>query len=33
MEARALLGLYDRYYLLTEILDRADMMWHGGPDL
>ena len=33
MEARALLGLYDRYYLLTEILGRADMMWHGGPDL
>src|SRR5258707_14309496 len=33
MEARALLGLCDCYYLLTEILGRADMMWHGGPDL
>ena len=32
-KVRALLGLCDRYYLLTEILGRADMMWHGGPDL
>jgi hypothetical protein len=31
MEARALLGLCDRYYLLTEIIDRADMRWHGDP--
>src|SRR5262245_9059234 len=30
-EARALLGLCDRYYLLTEILGRADMLWHGNP--
>src|SRR5262245_14922996 len=30
-EARALLGLCDRYYLLTEILGRADMLWHGDP--
>ena len=28
-EARALLGLCDRYYLLTEIIGRADMLWHG----
>jgi hypothetical protein len=30
-EARALLGLCDRYYLLTEILGRSDMLWHGDP--
>ena len=30
-EARALLGLCDRYYLLTEIIGRADMRWHGNP--
>ena len=29
MEARALLGLCDRYYLLTQIIGRADMLWHG----
>ena len=31
LEARALLGLCDRYYLLTEIIGRADMRWHGDP--
>ena len=31
LEARALLGLCDRYYLLTEILGRVDMLWHGDP--
>src|SRR5215470_17662527 len=31
MYARALLGLCDRYYLLTGILGRADMLWHGDP--
>ena len=30
-EMRALLGLCDRYYLLTEILGRANMLWHGDP--
>ena len=30
-EARALLRLCDRNYLLTEILGRADMLWHGDP--
>ena len=30
-EARSLLGLCDRYYLLTHILGRADMLWHGDP--
>jgi hypothetical protein len=30
-EARALLGLCDRYYPLTEIIGRADMLWHGDP--
>src|SRR5262245_25080450 len=30
-EARALLGLCDRYYLLTEIIGRSDMLWHGDP--
>src|SRR5262249_28023174 len=30
-EARALLGLCDRYFLLTEIIGRADMLWHGDP--
>ena len=29
--ARALLGLCDRYYLLTGIIGRSDMLWHGGP--
>jgi hypothetical protein len=31
MEARALLGLCDRYFLLTEIIGRSDMRWHGDP--
>jgi hypothetical protein len=31
MEARALLGLCDRYFLLTHILGRSDMLWHGDP--
>ena len=30
-DARALLGLCDRYYLLSEILGRADRRWHGEP--
>src|SRR5215831_17000768 len=30
-EARALLGLCDRYFLLTHILGRNDMRWHGDP--
>ena len=30
-EAQALLGLCDRYFLLTEIIGRADMLWHGNP--
>src|SRR5262249_49126509 len=30
-EARALLGLCDRYFLLTEIIGRARMLWHGHP--
>ena len=29
MEARALLGLCDRYFLLTHVLGRSDMVWHG----
>ena len=31
MEARALLGLCDRYFLLTEIIGRSDLLWHGDP--
>ena len=31
MEAGALLGLCDRYYLLTHVLGRSDMVWHGDP--
>jgi hypothetical protein len=31
MEARALLGLCDRYFLLTHVLGRSDMLWHGDP--
>src|SRR5262250_2364680 len=28
---RALLWLCDRYFLLTEIIGRSDMLWHGDP--
>ena len=31
LEARALLGLCDRYFLLTHILGRSDRVWHGDP--
>jgi hypothetical protein len=31
LPVRALLGLCYRYYLLTNILGRADMMWHSWP--
>ena len=25
------MGLCDRYFLLTEIIGRSDMRWHGDP--
>ena len=31
MEAPALLGLCDRYFLLTQIIGRSDLLWHGDP--
>jgi hypothetical protein len=31
MEARSLMGLCDRYFLLTHVLGRSDMLWYGDP--